>query len=115
MDFPALLLIIGAGAVVDSLGDIDRKREPIIPLLGAGLLIVILGTIGRVTGQWKLVAAAAFLYLIGSVLTNYSTLEKASGGGILAALNGKASGASLVKSKATPVPKAGGSAANMAA
>lgn len=74
MDFGSLIVIVGIGATVDTLADIHTGKPPIVPLLGAGLLLIILAAIGKVTGQWGLVAAVAFLYVIASFLNNWKNV-----------------------------------------
>lgn len=74
MDFGALLIVVGAGGIVDTVASIRGGREPVVPLLGAAFLLVILSAIGRVTGEWGFVTAAAFLYLIASIFTNWKEL-----------------------------------------
>lgn len=85
MDFGSLILVIGAGGLVDVLADINTGKEVIIPIIGASLLIVILGSIGRATGQWELVTALAVLYLLASVMKNYKNVPA-----IASVLSGKA-------------------------
>lgn len=76
MDFGSLIVIVGIGATVDVLADVQTGKPPIVPLLGAGLMLIILAAIGRVTGQWGLVAAVAFLYVIASFLRHWPTVSK---------------------------------------
>lgn len=90
MDFSALLIVVGAGATVDTLGSIERGREPIVPLIGSAFLLIILAAFGRVTGEWRLVTALAFLFLIASVFQNFSTFTHNSGKGIVASLTKQA-------------------------
>lgn len=74
MDFGSLLIIVGVGATVDVLADVHTGKPPIVPLLGAGVLLVVLAAVGRVTGQWGLVSALAFLYVIASFLNNWKNV-----------------------------------------
>jgi len=70
MDLSGLIIIIGAGATIDALADVSKKKEAITPILAGGLLVVILGAVGQVTGQWKLVTALATLYLLAALFVN---------------------------------------------
>jgi hypothetical protein len=71
MDFGALVLTVAAGGIVDTLASLNKGQEPIVPIMGAGLLIVILGMVGRITGQWTLVTMLAVLYVLSSFLKNW--------------------------------------------
>lgn len=74
MDFGSLLVIVGIGATVDVLADIHTGKPAVVPMLGAGVLLVILAAVGRITGQWALVSALAFLYVIASFLNNWKNV-----------------------------------------
>lgn len=74
MDFGSLIVIVGIGATVDVLADIHQGKPAITPLLGAALLLVILAAVGKVTNQWGLVSAVAFLYVLASFLNNWKNV-----------------------------------------
>lgn len=74
MDFGALILTIAAGGIVDVLADLHTGKPPIVPVMGAAFLIVILGFVGRITGQWTLVTIVALLYVITSFLKNWKNV-----------------------------------------
>lgn len=74
MDLGSLIIIIGVGATADTVADVHQGKSPVVPVLGAGLLLVILGAVGKVTGQWGLVAALAVLYLLASLLNNWRNI-----------------------------------------
>lgn len=74
MDFGALILTIAAGGIVDVLADLHLGKPPIVPLMGAAFLIVILGFVGRITGQWTMVTIVALLYVIASFLKNWKNV-----------------------------------------
>lgn len=97
MSFDSLVLIIGIGALFDAMADMDKKKSPVVALIGASVLVVILGTVGKLTKQWGLVSALAFLYVLWSVLTNKDALAGAYKG-----LTGK--------QEPVPGPMAGGGA-----
>lgn len=74
MDFSALLIIVGSGATINVLADLNKGREAVVPMLGAAFLLVILTAVGRVSGQWGLVSALAALYLLASLFKNYKNV-----------------------------------------
>jgi hypothetical protein len=71
MDLGALIIIVASGATVDALADINQGKEVVVTLIAASILLLVLSAVGRATGQYGLVSAVAFLYLLSSVFKNY--------------------------------------------
>lgn len=71
MDMGALIVIVGTGALIDALADINQGKQVVTTLLAASLLLLILSALGRATGQYGFASALAFLYLLASAFKNY--------------------------------------------
>lgn len=74
MDLGALIVVIGTGALVDALADVQLGKDVVVTLLAASLLLLVLSVVGRVTGQYGIVTALAFLYLLASLFKNYKNV-----------------------------------------
>lgn len=93
MDMGALIIIVGAGALIDALADLNQKKDVAVTLIAASLLLLILAALGRATGQYGLASALAFLYLLGSAFKNYKNVPALSsffGGSGTATVTGSA-------------------------
>lgn len=74
MDLGALIVVVGTGALVDALADIQLGKDVVVTLLAAGMLLLALSIVGRATGEYGIVTAIAFLYLLASVFKNYKNV-----------------------------------------
>lgn len=79
MDQGALIVVVGTGALIDALADIDQGKEVVVTLLAASMLLLILSAVGRATGEYGIVTALAFLYLLASAFKNYQHVPALTG------------------------------------
>jgi predicted benzoate:H+ symporter BenE len=79
MDMGALIVIVGTGALIDALADINQGKEVVVTLLAASMLLLILSALARATGQYGLASALAFLYLLASAFKNYKNVPMIQG------------------------------------
>lgn len=79
MDLGALIIVVGAGASIDALADLKAGKDVVVTLIAASFLLLILAAVGRATGQYGIVTALAFLYLLASAFTNYKNVPMLTG------------------------------------
>jgi len=65
--FPKLLLIVGLATLVNVTARIREGKEPVSPLIGAGVLLAMLGIVGAVW-RWDIVIIMAVLFLVSSLV-----------------------------------------------
>lgn len=79
MDEGALIVVVGIGALIDALADINQGKEVVVTLLAASLMLLILSALGRATGQYGFATALAFLYLLASLFKNWDHVPAITG------------------------------------
>ena len=66
-DFSRLAIIIGAATLINETARIREGKEPVSPLIGAGVLFAMLAIVGSIW-RWDIVIIMAVLFLVSSLV-----------------------------------------------
>lgn len=66
-DFGKLLLIVALATFVNVTARVREGKEPVSPIIGAGVLLTMLGIVGAIW-RWDIVIIMAVLFLVSSLV-----------------------------------------------
>lgn len=66
-DFGKLLLIVALATLVNVTARVREGKEPVSPIIGAGVLLTMLGIVGAIW-RWDIVIIMAVLFLVSSLV-----------------------------------------------